>query len=58
MLARGIMQVTGGPWEVVAPLLALVLGAGAVLVIHRTVVRGAPRAVARARVSRWRPSRW
>lgn len=46
MLARGIMQVTGGPWEVVAPLLATALGAGAVLAIHRTVVRGAPRAVA------------
>ena len=46
MLARGLMQVTGGPWEVVAPLLATVLGAGAVVVIHQTVVRGAPRAVA------------
>ncbi|WP_156374178.1 hypothetical protein [Cellulomonas sp. Leaf334] len=46
MLARGLMVVTRGPWEVVAPLLALVLGAGAVLAIHRTVVRGAPRAVA------------
>jgi hypothetical protein len=45
MLARGLMLVTRGPWEVVAPLLALVLGAGAVLAIHRTVVRGAPRAV-------------
>ena len=46
MLARGLMRVTGGPWEVVAPLLALVLGAGAMLAVHRTVVRGAPRAVA------------
>ncbi|WP_315098032.1 hypothetical protein [uncultured Cellulomonas sp.] len=46
MLARALMQLTGGPWEVVAPLLALVLGAGAVLVVHRTVVRGAARAVA------------
>ncbi|GEL98019.1 hypothetical protein [Cellulomonas terrae] len=46
LLARGLMLVTGAPWEVVAPLLALVLGAGAVLAIHRTVVRGAPRAVA------------
>ena len=46
MLARGLMLVTRAPWEVVAPLLALVLGAGAVLAIHRTVVRGAPRAVA------------
>lgn len=46
MFARGIMQITGGPWEVVAPLLATVLGAGAVLVIHQTVVRGAPRAIA------------
>ncbi len=46
LLARGVMQLTGGPWEVVAPLLALALGAGAVLAVHRTVVRGAPRAVA------------
>ena len=46
MLARGLMVLTRAPWEVVAPLLALVLGAGAVLAIHRTVVRGAPRAVA------------
>ncbi|KQY43041.1 hypothetical protein [Cellulomonas sp. Root137] len=46
MLARGLMQLTGGSWDVVAPLLALVLGAGAVLAIHQTVVRGAPRAVA------------
>jgi hypothetical protein len=46
MLARVLMRVTGGPWQVVAPLLALVLGAGAVLAVHRTVVRGAPRAVA------------
>ena len=46
MLARGLMQLTGGSWEVVAPLLALVLGGGAVLAIHQTVVRGAPRAVA------------
>lgn len=46
LLARGLMEVTRAPWEVVAPLLALVLGAGAVLAIHRTVVRGAPRAVA------------
>ncbi|MBO3086445.1 hypothetical protein [Cellulomonas fengjieae] len=46
MLARGLMRLTGGPWEVVAPLLAVVLGAGAMLAIHRTVVRGAPRAVA------------
>lgn len=46
LLARGLMEITRGPWEVVAPLLALLLGAGAVLAIHRTVVRGAPRAVA------------
>lgn len=46
LLARGLMEITRGPWEVVAPLLALFLGAGAVLAIHRTVVRGAPRAVA------------
>ncbi|GAA3797466.1 hypothetical protein [Cellulomonas soli] len=46
MLARGLMVLTRAPWEVVAPLLATVLGAGAVVVIHRLVERGAPRAVA------------
>lgn len=46
MLARGVMTLTGGSWIVVAPLLATVLGAGAVLVVHRAVAAGAPRAVA------------
>ncbi|WP_149202256.1 hypothetical protein [Actinotalea subterranea] len=36
-LCRLLMQVTGAPWEVVAPTLALVLGAAAMLVVHRTV---------------------
>lgn len=45
-LVRVLMLVTGAPWEVVAPLLALALGAAAVLVVHRVVERGAPRAVA------------
>jgi hypothetical protein len=45
-LARGVMVVTRAPWYVVAPLLALVLGAVAAVVIHRLIERGAPRAVA------------
>jgi hypothetical protein len=45
-LARAVMAVTGGSWAVVAPTVSLLAGAGAVLLIHRTVVRGAPRAVA------------
>ncbi|WP_265520898.1 hypothetical protein [Oerskovia flava] len=36
-LARALMAVTGGSWDAVAPTLALVSGAGAVLVIHRLV---------------------
>ncbi|QZN87392.1 hypothetical protein K5O09_04360 [Cellulomonas sp. C5510] len=46
LLVRGVMAVTGGSWAVVAPTVSLLLGAGAVLLVHRTVVRGAPRAVA------------
>lgn len=46
LLARGLMTLTRAPWEVVAPILATVLGAAAVVVIHRLVERGAPRAVA------------
>ncbi|GCD21740.1 hypothetical protein CTKZ_33020 [Cellulomonas algicola] len=46
MLVRGLMVLTTGPWYVVAPLTALVLGAAAAVVIHRLVERGAPRAVA------------
>lgn len=46
LLARGLMELTRLPWEVVAPTLALVLGALAMLAIYRTVVLGAPRAVA------------
>jgi hypothetical protein len=45
-LARAVMVVTRAPWYVVAPLLALALGAVAAVVIHRLVERGAPRAVA------------
>lgn len=33
-LARGVMELTGGPWEVVAPTLALLLGTAAALVVH------------------------
>ncbi len=46
MLVRGLMTVTGGTWVVLAPTLALLLGAGAALVVHQAVVHGAPRAVA------------
>lgn len=46
MLVRGLMEVTRLPWEVVAPTLALLLGAAAVVVVHRAVTVGAPRAVA------------
>ena len=46
MLARAVMVVTGGSWELVAPLVALVAGAAAMVVIYRTVEVGAPRAVA------------
>lgn len=46
MLVRALMQVTGGTWVVLAPTVALLLGAGAALVVHRAVVHGAPRAVA------------
>jgi len=44
-LVRAVMEVTGGTWVVVAPLVATVLGALAVLVVHRVVTEGAPRAV-------------
>ncbi|MBO9553372.1 hypothetical protein [Cellulomonas sp.] len=45
-LVRGLMTITTAPWHVVAPLTALVLGGAAMVVIHRLVERGAPRAVA------------
>lgn len=45
-LARLIMQVTGLGWATVAPLLSLVLGGAAMLVVHRVIAHGAPRAVA------------
>ncbi|MEV7973234.1 hypothetical protein [Cellulomonas sp. NPDC089187] len=46
LLARLLMTVTGASWTVVAPTLALLLGAAAMPVMHRLVERGAPRAVA------------
>ena len=45
LLGRGVMELTGAPWETVAPTLSLVLGAAAVLVVDRLVRAGAPRAV-------------
>ncbi|MFF2623068.1 hypothetical protein [Oerskovia jenensis] len=46
-LVRAVQQVTGLGWDLVAPTLALLCGAGAVLVIHRLVERAGHRAVAR-----------
>jgi hypothetical protein len=46
MLVRGLMTLTGGSWALLAPTTALLLGGAAMLVIHRLVERGAPRAVA------------
>ncbi|WP_199422357.1 hypothetical protein [Actinotalea solisilvae] len=45
VLARGIMALTGAPWATVAPLLALVLGTAALLVVHRVVALGLEAAV-------------
>ncbi|WP_263118100.1 hypothetical protein [Cellulomonas fimi] len=46
LIVRAVMTVTGGSWAMVAPTVALLLGAAAMPVIHRLVERGAPRAVA------------
>jgi hypothetical protein len=46
LLVAGVTAVTGASWAVAAPTVSLLLGAGAVLLVHRTVVVGAPRAVA------------
>ncbi|CAL8971830.1 hypothetical protein CELL_01138 [Cellulomonas sp. T2.31MG-18] len=46
MLVRGLMTLTGGSWDLLAPLLSLVLGCAAAVVVHRLVTEGAPRAVA------------
>ena len=46
MLVRTVMTLTGGSWVAVAPTVALVLGAAAMLVVHEVVRVGAPRAVA------------
>ncbi len=45
-LARGVMVLTRLPWEVAAPLLSTVLAGAAMLLVHRCVAEGAPRAVA------------
>ncbi len=45
-LARAAMTVTGLPWEVAAPLLSTALAALAMLLVHRCIAEGAPRAVA------------
>ncbi|KRC35354.1 hypothetical protein [Oerskovia sp. Root22] len=45
-LVRAVQQVTGLGWDVVAPTVALLCGAGAMLVIHRLVERAGRLAVA------------
>ncbi|MFF3062949.1 hypothetical protein ACFVQ3_00185 [Oerskovia sp. NPDC057915] len=46
-MVRAVQQVTGLGWDVVAPTISLLCGAGAMLVIHRLVERAGHRAVAR-----------
>lgn len=46
MLVRGLMTLTGGSWDLLAPLLSLVLGSAAAVVVHRLISEGAPRATA------------
>jgi len=41
LLVRGLMAVTGGSWEAVAPTTALLLGAGAAVVLRRLFARAA-----------------
>lgn len=43
---RGVMVLTRLPWEVAAPLLSTALAGAALLLVHRCVAEGAPRAVA------------
>ena len=53
MLVRGVTAVTGASWQVVAPTLALVLGAVAALLLHRVVAS----AVARSSLAGTGPGR-
>lgn len=48
LLVRGAMVLTRGPWDVVAPLVATVLGVAAMLVVHQVVAHAMarPRAAA------------
>ncbi len=56
-LARGLMGLTGLGWEVVAPTLALLLGVGAALCLHRVVALAtAGRSWADERVRAWLPA--
>ena len=45
-LVRALMTVTGGSWDLLAPLLSLAFGAAAAVVVHRLVSEGAPRVTA------------
>jgi Gpi18-like mannosyltransferase len=45
LLVRTVMNLTGGTWTVTAPLVATVVGALAMLVVHRLIVDAAPAAV-------------
>lgn len=47
VLTRAVMVVTHLPWQVAAPLLSTVLAGAAMLLIHRCIAEGAPRAVQR-----------
>lgn len=42
-LVRGLMELTGGSWEVVAPTLSLVLGTAAALVLHQVLTAAVDR---------------
>lgn len=48
-LVRGLMSTTGGSWVVLAPLVSLVLGAVAMLVVHAVVADALPDAAGRVR---------
>lgn len=47
LLARGLMAVTGLGWNVVAPTLSMLLGAGAMLVIYQLIRNAVPQTVER-----------
>lgn len=55
-MVRGVMVLTGGPWQVVAPTLALVLGTAAALAVHLVLAAAVARGPwAGTDVGRWLP---